>query len=73
MERLKDLDTKIAEAIGKVKALKEENAALEARVRELESILLKKEKELRSLSSEKVTIKDQIAELLNELESIEIS
>jgi uncharacterized protein involved in exopolysaccharide biosynthesis len=73
VERLKDLDRKIADAISKVKALKEENAGLSARVRELEARLAGKEEEIMALSAEKVSIRGQIEDLLNELEAIEIS
>lgn len=72
MERLKDLDRKIADAISKVKALKEENAGFSARVRELEARLAEKEEEIMALSSEKVSIRGQIEDLLNELEAIDI-
>jgi uncharacterized coiled-coil protein SlyX len=51
--------------------LKEDNTTLEARVRELESRLAEKEDELRLLSSEKSNIREQISDLLNELETIE--
>jgi chromosome segregation ATPase len=71
LERLKDLEAKIAGAISKVKTLKEDNTTLEARVRELESRLAEKEDELRLLSSEKSNIREQISDLLNELETIE--
>lgn len=80
MERLKDLDVKIASAINKVKQLKEEKTLLESQVSalqkklaETEDRLLQKDEEIRLISSEKLTIKDQIEDLLNELESIEVS
>jgi|Deesub1362A_J573_1020465.scaffolds.fasta_scaffold00004_67 septal ring factor EnvC (AmiA/AmiB activator) len=72
LERLRDLDKKIADAVGKVKALKEEKAALEERVRELERALNEKDEEIRRLTSEKTVIREQIEDLLNELETIEI-
>ncbi|NIR15506.1 MAG: keratin, partial [Desulfobacterales bacterium] len=59
MDRLKDLDAKIASAIEKVKSLKQENAVLQARITELESKVAEKDAELRSVSSEKTVIKDQ--------------
>lgn len=71
VDRLKDLESKIANAIDKVKSLKQENAALQARVRELEGTIAEKDAELRDVSSEKTVIRDQILDLLDELESIE--
>jgi chromosome segregation ATPase len=80
LEKLRDLEEKIAGAIVKVKALKEENAALgkknmalQGRISELERMLMEKEEALLGLSSEKTTIKDQLSELLSELEAIEIN
>jgi chromosome segregation ATPase len=72
LERLKNLDDKIADAISKVKALKEEKTALERRIKELEALLNEKNGEIERLSSEKTSIKGQISELLSELESLEI-
>lgn len=72
LDRLKDLDEKIASAISKVKALKEEKILLEQRVRELEAQLKEKNQEIERLSSEKFAIKGQIEDLLNELETIEL-
>jgi septal ring factor EnvC (AmiA/AmiB activator) len=71
LDRLKDLDAKIAGAIEKVKSLKEENSSLHSRIRELEDSIAEKDAELRTVSSEKTVIKDQILDLLDELESIE--
>lgn len=72
LERLRDLDEKIAEAINKVKALKEEKRTLEKRINELEVLLNEKNEEIERLKSEKVTVKSQIEELLKEIESLEI-
>ena len=78
VERLKELDNKITAAINKVKQLKEEKAALEAKaaslegkLHDMEGRLAEKDEEIRRLSSEKLSIKDQIEDLLGELESIE--
>ena len=71
MDQLKDLDGKIVEAIVKVKTLKEEKAALEVRVKELEKLLAEKDSAIDDLSSEKVDIRGQLTDLLDELESIE--
>jgi len=72
LDRLKNLDEKIAGAVNKVKALKEEKTALERKVQELEALLNEKNQEVERLSSEKNAIKSQIAELLSELESLDV-
>ena len=72
LEKLKELDEKIADAISKVKVLKEEKQALERRIKELESQLNEKSQEAERLSSEKAAIKVQIEELLKELETLEL-
>jgi chromosome segregation ATPase len=71
LDKLKDLDDKIAAAINKVKTLKAEKAKLEQRVSELENALGEKETELQRLSSEKTDVRGQIESLLEELESIQ--
>jgi len=73
LDSISELKAKLALVIDKVKSLKEENTSLSARVRELESYLTEKDEELRMASYDKVTIRDQINDLLNELESIETS
>ena len=72
LNRLKNLDEKIANAVSKVKALKEEKTVLERRIRELEAQLMEKNQEVEKLSSEKTAIKHQVEDLLNELETLEI-
>ncbi len=72
LNRLKNLDEKIAGAVNKVKALKEEKAALERRIKELETQLDEKNQEVERLSSEKTAIKSQLEELLNELETLDV-
>jgi|OpeIllAssembly_1097287.scaffolds.fasta_scaffold55118_3 chromosome segregation ATPase len=72
LNRLKNLDEKIANAVSKVKALKEEKVVLERRIRELEAQLMEKNREVEKLSSEKTAIKSQVEDLLNELETLEI-
>jgi len=72
LNRLKNLDEKIAGAVSKVKALKEEKALLERRIQELEARLDEKEQEVEKLSSEKTAIKSQLEELLNELETLDV-
>lgn len=70
MEALKTFDEKIAIAVEKVKSLKEEKERLEKRVKELEDTLRLKDIEIEKLSMEKSAIKNQIEDLLNELEII---
>lgn len=72
LNRLKNLDEKIAGAVNKVKALKEEKNLLERKIRELEALLDEKNREVERLSSEKSAIKDQIEDLLNELETVDL-
>ena len=72
LNRLKNLDEKIAGAVSKVKALKEEKVLLERRIQELEARLYEKEQEVEKLSSEKTAIKNQLEELLNELETLDV-
>ena len=72
MDRLKNLEEKIAAAVDRVKALKEEKVSLEKKIRELESLLDDKNREVASLKDEKTSIKSQVEELLEELETLEI-
>lgn len=72
MDRLKNLEEKIATVVDRVKALKEEKISLEKKIRELESLLNDKNREVESLKDEKTTIKSQVEELLEELETLEI-
>ncbi len=72
LNRLKNLDEKIANAVSRVKALKDENVLLERRIKELEAQLDQKNMEIEKLSSEKIAIKSQVEDLLNELETIEL-
>ncbi|GBE01633.1 hypothetical protein BMS3Bbin06_00322 [bacterium BMS3Bbin06] len=72
LETLKGLDEKISSAIEKVRVLKEEQASLQRRVQELETLLNEKDMEIERLRGEKTSVKGQLEELLTELESIEI-
>ncbi len=72
MDRLKNLEEKIATAVDRVKALKEEKMSLERKIRDLESLLDDKNREVESLKDEKTSIKSQVEELLEELETLEI-
>lgn len=70
VEVLKTFDEKIAIAVEKVRALKEEKERLERRVKELEDAARLKDMEIERLGMEKSSIKNQIEDLLNELETI---
>lgn len=72
LERLKNLEDKIAGAIEKVKTLKEEKAAFELRIKELETKLSDKDHEIEKLQTEKTAIKSQVEGLLNELDTLEV-
>lgn len=70
VEVLKTFEEKIAIAVEKVRALKEEKERLERRVKELEDAARLKDMEIERLGMEKSSIKNQIEDLLNELETI---
>lgn len=72
MDRLKNLEEKIATAVERVKALKEEKISLERKIKDLESLLDDKNREVEALKNEKTVIKSQVEELLEELETLEI-
>ena len=72
VDRLKNLEEKIAGAVDRVKALKEEKISLERKIREMETVLDEKNQEIESLRNEKTSIKSQVEELLEELETLEI-
>ena len=72
VEALKTFEEKIAVAVEKVKILKKEKNSLEKRVEELQDALRLKDMEIERLTLEKSAIKNQIENLLNELESIDI-
>ena len=72
LDRLKNLEEKIASAVEKVKALKEEKILHERKIRDLEALLEERNHEVQALKSEKKNIGSQLEELLNELETIEI-
>ena len=72
MELLKTFEEKIAYAVEKVKALKEEKNNLEKKIRELENIIKSKDHEIEKITYEKTAVKTQIEALLKELDSIEL-
>ncbi len=71
MERLRNLEEKIAVAVERVKALKEEKTLLEKKIREYEQILNQKNMEIESMKSEKSSIGTQLEELLAELDTLQ--
>ncbi|MCX8026695.1 MAG: cell division protein ZapB [Thermodesulfovibrionales bacterium] len=71
MDSVKMFEEKISIAIEKIKTLKNEKAALEERIRELEGIIRQKDEEIKSLTEDKFKIKSQIEDLIKELEGVE--
>ncbi|MFQ3574687.1 MAG: cell division protein ZapB [Thermodesulfovibrionales bacterium] len=71
MESVKVFEEKISIAIEKIKTLKIEKSALEARIRELEAIIRQKDEEIRALTDDKFKIKSQIEDLIKELDGVE--
>lgn len=72
LDRLKNLEEKINAAVERVKALKEEKTLLERKLRDFESALEDKNREIEALKTEKSSIGSQIQELLDELDTIEV-
>ncbi|MFA4828739.1 MAG: cell division protein ZapB [Thermodesulfovibrionales bacterium] len=72
LERLKNLEDKIADAIEKVKTLKEEKTALEKTIKQLEARLDAQGQEIEKLQTEKTSIKNQVERLLNEVDTLEV-
>jgi uncharacterized protein involved in exopolysaccharide biosynthesis len=70
LDTLKNLDGMISTAIEKIRTLKEEKAALERRIKDLEAMLDEKNGEIVRLAAEKNSVKGQIEGLLSELEGI---
>lgn len=64
------IEQKIAQAVEKVKSLKEEKEALEKRVSELETELRQKDSEIAALADEKAGVKHQIETLLDEIDNL---
>lgn len=72
MDTLKAFEDKIALAVEKVKALKDDKAVLVKKIQELEGALEAKDQEIAKLSAEKSAIKGQIEGLLSAVESLDI-
>lgn len=64
------IEQKIAQAVEKVKSLKEEKELLETRVASLEQELRQKDADLARLAAEKEDVKGQIEGLLDELDNL---
>lgn len=73
MDTLKAFEEKISYAIEKIKTLKEEKAALEKKIAELEMIIRQKDAEIENLNEDKYKIKAQIEDLLKELDNIQLT
>lgn len=71
METLKTIEDKIAQALEKIRQLKEDKGALEKRVRDLETMVAAKEQEIERLTGEKASIRGQIEDLISELDRID--
>jgi len=69
---MQTVEEKIAQVIDRVRNLKEEKSAVEKRNNELEEALRAKEQEIEKLAFEKNAIKNQIEDLLKELEGFEL-
>ncbi len=72
MNMLNTFEEKITYAVEKIKMLKEEKNNLVKHIEELESMIKSKDHEIDKLMVEKASIKTQIEDLFNELDSIEL-
>ncbi|HKN18305.1 MAG TPA: hypothetical protein VJW95_00805 [Dissulfurispiraceae bacterium] len=68
---LKTFEEKITFAVEKIKMLKEEKNNLVKQLEELEGIIKSKDNEIDKLMLEKASIKTQLEDLFNELDSLE--
>ncbi len=69
---LKTFEEKITYAIEKIKILKEEKGGLERKIEELKDMIDSKNQEIERLNVERTSIKTQLEDLFNELESIDL-
>ena len=69
---LETFEEKIAYAVEKIKMLKEEKNSLVKQIEGLESMIRSKDNEIDKLMAEKASIKTQLEDLFNELDSIEL-
>lgn len=72
MEIVKALEEKISYVVEKVKDLKAEKSMLQHKIVQLEDIIKSKDGELEQLNAEKVAVREQIEDLLKELDSMEL-
>jgi len=69
---LNTFEEKITYAVEKIKMLKEEKNNLGKQIEKLESMIKSKDNEIDKLMVEKASIKTQLEDLFNELDSIEL-
>lgn len=69
---LKEFGERISRFIAKAKALKAENQQLSRRVQELETIVKKQASEIENLRTERLYLKNEIEQIMRELEELEI-
>lgn len=73
LQKLTDLEEKIKQTIQTLRSLKKDNAKLMQSVTRLEASLKAKDKEISGINIEKAEIKEQLEDILNELETIQLS
>ena len=69
---LNTFEEKITYAVEKIKMLKEEKNNLVKQIEDLERVMKSKDNEIDKLMVEKASIKTQLEDLFNELDSIEL-
>ena len=69
---LNTFEEKITYAVEKIKMLKEEKNNLGKQIEKLESMIRSKDNEIDKLMVEKTSIKTQLEDLFNELDSLEL-
>ncbi len=72
MNMLNTFEEKITYAVEKIKMLKEEKNNLVKQIEDLERMMKSKDNEIDKLMVEKASIKTQLEDLFNELDSIEL-
>ena len=69
---MQTVEEKISQVIEKVRSLKEQKNSVDKRNLELEETIQAKDLEVERMATEKVAVKQQIEDLLRELESFEL-
>ena len=69
---MQTVEEKISQVIEKVRSLKEQKNSVDKRNLELEETIQAKDLEIERMAAEKVAVKQQIEDLLRELESFEL-